>query len=123
MTLRAMTIDDLAAELGRTREWLSDHWRRMVKEKKLPAPLLERGSPTWDRAQVYAVRDKALPPAARPMAAAFRAAMDAAHATPEDAAYHDEEAADRRRLDARFGGAGAVGTGQPKRHQDKEAAD
>jgi hypothetical protein len=62
----------------------------------------------WDPAHVYAYRDKKLPAAARVIAAAFRAAMDAAHATPADAIHQDEVAEDRRRLDTHFGGASAL---------------
>jgi hypothetical protein len=102
MTFRALTLDDVAGELGRSAEWLSNNWRDLVKAGKLPKPLLEKGPPTWDAAQVYAVRDKNLTAAQRAVAAAFRAAIDAAHTAPADALYHDEEAADRRRLDLRF---------------------
>lgn len=102
MTLRPYTIDDLARDHNRSRDWASDNWSRLVKEGKLPAPLIEKGGPVWDLAQVYAVRDKALPPAARPVAAAFRAAFDAAHAAPAEAIFDDQVVSDRRRLVRRF---------------------
>lgn len=103
MSNRAYTIDDLAREYGRSRQWAADNWRRLVREKKLPPTLSDTGSPVWDPAHVYAYRDKALPPAARVIAAALRAAMDAAHATPADAIHQDQVSEGRRRLDARFG--------------------
>lgn len=103
MTFRALTLDDLAREFGRGRDWMSDHWRDLVATKKLPPPLVERGPPTWDAAQVYALRDKHLPAAVRANAAAIRAAFDAA-SQPTDPLYHDDVAEDRKRLDTRFGG-------------------
>lgn len=104
MTTRALTIDDIARMRGRSREWVSDQWRRLVKEGKLPPPIENSatGSPVWDAAQVFAVLDKHLPAAVRANAAAIRAAYDAAHASPHDALYDDELAGWRRKLDARF---------------------
>ncbi|HRN83252.1 MAG TPA: hypothetical protein PK857_00410 [Hyphomicrobium sp.] len=122
MTMRALTLPEVAAGLGRSAEWLSAHWRRLVAEKKLPPPLIERGGPTWDAAQLYAMLDKHLPAAVRANAAAIRAAFDAAHASPRDALHTDELAEWRARLDKRFGEHGAVGTGQPKRPAEKERA-
>lgn len=103
MTLRAYTLDDLARDHGRSRDWASGHWRGLVAAKRLPPPLVESGAPTWDAAQVYAIRDKHLPAAVRATAAAIRAAYDAAHATPADARWQDELDDWRRRLDRRFG--------------------
>jgi hypothetical protein len=102
MTTRALTVHDIGRELGRTAEWVSRHWRGLVRSGKLPPPLIEAGGPTWDAAQVYAVRDKPLTPPQRAVAAAFRAALDAAHASPVDRLYDDELARDRARLDRRF---------------------
>jgi hypothetical protein len=106
MTTRALTIDDIARIRGRGREWVSDHWRRLVKEGKLPPPIEQSatGSPTWDAAQVFAVMDKHLPAAVRANAAAIRAAYDAAHGAPGDAIYDDELAEQKAKLDRRFSG-------------------
>jgi hypothetical protein len=104
MTLRALTLDDIARELGRSIDWAHKNWERLVAAGKLPPPLVTSGSPTWDPAQVYAVRDKALTPPQRAIAAAFRAAIDAAHMLPADALLNDQVADDKRRLDQRFGG-------------------
>lgn len=108
MSTRALTIDDIARQMGRSRDWLSDHWRDLVAAKKLPPPLVERGTPTWDAAQVYAMRDRHLPAAVRATAAAIRAAYDAA-ASPESALYEDELAQWRDKLDRRFGNSQAGG--------------
>jgi hypothetical protein len=109
MSIRAYTLDDVAREFGRSRDWASKHWPDLVRDKKLPEPLLKTGSPVWDRAHVYAHRDKHLSPAARATAIAWRAALDAAHAAPADAVHQDEIADSRKRLDRRFGGTSGNG--------------
>lgn len=101
MSNRAYTIDDLAKECNRTRDWASDNWRSLVKAGTLPPPIVEKGGPVWDLAQVYAVRDKALPPAARPIAAAFRAAIAAQQ--PGGGLFDDQAEKDRALLNRRFG--------------------
>lgn len=102
MTTRALTIHDIGRELGRTAEWVSRHWHELVAKGKLPPPLLDAGSPTWDPAQVYAVRDRKLTPPQRAIAAAFRAALDAAATAPGERLHDDALAADRAKLDKRF---------------------
>lgn len=109
MSYRALTIEDIAREYGRTVDWMSRNWRNLVGAKKLPVPLLDVGSPTWDAAQVYAYRDKHLPAAMRAVAAAHRAAFDAASSTPDDAIHSDTVVNDKRKLDARFGAGRAAG--------------
>jgi len=105
MSLAPYTLVDLARDLNRCHDWASRHWRDLVAQGRLPRPIEERGSPVWDRAHVYALRDKSLPtPATRAIAAAIRAAYDAAAAAPEDRQYHDEIAESSARLDRRFGG-------------------
>lgn len=107
MTTRALTIHDIGRELGRTADWVSRNWDKLVREGKLPPPLLEGGPPTWDAAQVYAVRDRKLTPQQRVFAAAFRAAQDAAATAPAERLHENEIARDRERLDRRFSGKGA----------------
>lgn len=105
MTTRALSINDLARVYGKGPQWMRDHWRNLVAAKKLPPPILEVGTPTWDAGQVYAMIDAKLPAAVRANAAAFRAAVEAAVLAPRDAIADDEIAEARRKLDARFGGA------------------
>lgn len=98
---RALTAADVAAELGRSVDWLHRHWRQLVKSKQLPEPLLGRdgGELSWSAAQVYAVLDRGLTPRQQAAAAAYRAAAEAYvfGASPEAAAI----AASRARLDRR----------------------
>lgn len=100
--MRALTLDDIAKQFGRSREWASDHWRDLVAKGKLPPPLLDTGPPTWSPAQVYAVQDKKLPAATRAVAAAFRAAEEAASRSPAERLEADDDDAWRDRLDRRF---------------------
>ncbi len=102
MSLSPYTIDDVAADYDRTRDWASRNWRDLVKKGRLPQPIEDTGSPVWDRAQVYAVRDKPLPAATRAIVAAHRAAFDVAHTLPREALHSDEVAKDRARLDRHF---------------------
>lgn len=99
----AMTISDVARELGRSTTWLHTHWRDLVAQKKIPAPLIEKGGAVWSQAQFYAFQDRGLTPAQRVAAAAYRAAHAAALAidrhTVDDA---DTVAAARERLDQKF---------------------
>lgn len=99
---RALTAADVAAELGRSVDWVHKNWRDLVKAGKLPAPLLggDGGELSWSSAQVYAVLDRALTPKQKAAAAAFRAAAEAyvIGASPEAAAM----AASRERLDRRL---------------------
>lgn len=98
-----MTAPELAEELGRKTSWLYDNWRGEVSAKRLPSPLHGGTAPlTWSRAQVVAVLDRALSPAEKVAAAAFRAAAAAAagaRLVPADALAVEEA---RSRLDARF---------------------
>lgn len=96
---QSLTAADVAAELGRSPQWLYDNWRRLVAAKQLPKPVVEAGGLAWNAAQVYAVLDRELTPVQRATAAAFRAALAAATAAGDD----DEVEAGRRRLAARFG--------------------
>lgn len=105
MTTRALSIVDLARVLGKSQDWLRDHWRKLVRDKKLPPPLLDEGHPTWDAGQVYAMIDAKLPAAVRANAAAYRAALEAAVLSPRDAISTNEIAEHRNKLDARFGSA------------------
>lgn len=104
MILRHLTLAELAAELGRSPDWLYRHWRDLVAKKKLPKPLsgFEDGPLAWSAAQVYAYLDRDLPAHLKCVVAAYRAAAaayDASHADPDEAVTL---AAARARLDARF---------------------
>lgn len=95
----ALTVPDVARELGRAPGWLYDNWQRLVSEKKIPPPIIEAGGLTWSAAQLYAYLDKPLTPAQRAIAAAYRAAHDAAAAAPRNLDEQDEIEASRARLD------------------------
>lgn len=99
---KALTLRELAAELGRSESWLYSNWERLVRHKHLPAPLLDHGPPSWSAAQVYAVLDAKLTPAQRAAAFAFRAALDAAVSAPSSRIARDHDAEARAVLDARF---------------------
>lgn len=43
MNPRALTAAQVAAEFGRSADWLYAHWQEMVDAKKLPAPLSTSG--------------------------------------------------------------------------------
>ncbi|WP_414462926.1 hypothetical protein [Hyphomicrobium sp. DY-1] len=98
---RSLTAADVGREFGRTAEWVHANWRELVKEKKIPAPILESGHVTWSAAQFYAILDRKLTAQQRAVAAAFRIAQDAA-LTPQDLDQLDAIAADRAALDQRF---------------------
>lgn len=99
-----LTADELAEELGRKSSWLYDNWRAEVEARRIPPPLNGGRAPlTWDRAQVHAVRDKALAPAERLAAAAIRAAYAAAEETRLTHAGNGRVVSDRAALDQRFG--------------------
>jgi transposase-like protein len=102
MPQRALTIDDIAREFGRTRAWAYENWRRLVADGRLPAPLHGDGEGlAWSAAQVYALLDKKLTKPQRTAAAAYRAAFEAAAAS--DATLIDTSEADARaRLQQRY---------------------
>lgn len=107
MSMRALTATDVARELGRSPDWLFSNWPRLVKEKRIPAPLLEAGGLTWSAAQFYAVIDKRLTADQRAAAAAYRAALEAAKSAAADLEQTDAVLAARDRLDQRFHREGA----------------
>lgn len=77
MAARSLTATQVAAELGRSRDWLYDHWRNLVAHEKMPPPVGEAGCLAWNSGQFYAWLDRDLAPQQRAAAAAYRAAMDA----------------------------------------------
>lgn len=99
MSARALTAADVGREFGRSADWIYDNWRRLVAEKKLPAPIIEAGGLTWSAAHVYAFLDRHLTAAQRANAAAYRAALEAALAAPGDLSELDDIQASRHRLD------------------------
>lgn len=100
--MRALSIKEVAAELGRSADWLQRHWRELVERKVLPPPLPGEGTLAWSAAQLYAVLDKPLTREQRALAAAFRAAEAVARQTAGGEADRDEIEASRARIATRF---------------------
>lgn len=94
--LRALTLREAGALIGRSPDWLRDNWRLWHKTHRFPRPVLEHGTHVWDLAQLCAWLDRDLPPRQAAAAAAFRAAYLAALAA--DPAAADDLAAWRDRL-------------------------
>jgi hypothetical protein len=83
MPQRALTLRDIATELGRSPNWVRLNWRNLVKNEGLPPPLLDSGRGadcSWSAAQFYAWQDQKLSKAMRATVAAYRAAFEAASA-------------------------------------------
>jgi hypothetical protein len=99
-----MTAVELADELGRKVGWIHDNWRAEVEARRLPAPLNGGAPPlVWDRAQVYALRDRPLRPEHRALAVAYRAAVAAAEASHADSGAADRMVESRAHLDRLLG--------------------
>jgi predicted DNA-binding transcriptional regulator AlpA len=108
---RALSAKEVAAEFGKSADWLYGHWPRLVKEKRLPRPISglmgSNEALKWNSAQVFAYLDRDLPAAMKTATAAHRAAALAAqeacmnHAT--DHAIDVSVADAAMRLDQRFG--------------------
>ena len=104
---RTLDLEQCAAELGRSADWLRNHWRRLVADERMPRPVSgdtgNGGKLAWNSAQLYAWLDRRLTPAERAAAAAYRASAEAyadtAAGRPNAVA---EIAASRERLDARL---------------------
>jgi predicted DNA-binding transcriptional regulator AlpA len=99
-----LTVPELADELNRSVAWIYEHWQAEAKAGRLPKPL-NGGKPplTWDRAQVYACRDRELSPPQRIAAMAYRAAAAAAADAPHVGRSAIEDAEWREKLNQRFG--------------------
>ncbi len=106
----ALSVKELGRELGRSPSWVYKNWEELVIQKVIPAPIIETGGPVWSAAQVYAYLDRKLTPAQRAAAAAYRAALAAALATPKEVAELDEVEAARATLARRFAPADLSGT-------------
>ena len=78
--MRALSITDVAAELGKSNDWLYRHWETLAKSSGFPRPIIEAGNPSWSAPHVYAWIDRHLPKEKRIAAAAYRAAEQAARA-------------------------------------------
>lgn len=103
LTLPALTLDDVARELGRSRDWLARHHGDDVSLPGFPAPIHERGGLVWSAPAVWAWLDRDLPDHLRAHAAAYRAALAAAVERPDA----DDTAHWRDVLNRKFGGAAA----------------
>ena len=95
--MQALSLRDVARELGRTEDWVQRNWQQLVADKKMPPPLHPTGSLQWSAPGFFAWLDRDLPAPLRPHAAAYRAAYDAATAPPQD-----DVADARERLNKRF---------------------
>lgn len=74
-----LTVDELAAEIGRKSSWVYDNWKSEAQAGRLPKPLHDGRAPlVWSRAQVIACIDRDLTRPARITAQAYRAALAAA---------------------------------------------
>lgn len=94
--MHALSLADVARELGRSEDWVARNWQHLADRKGMPRPLHPNGTLAWSSPGFYAWLDKDLPPALRPHAAAYRAAFAAALAPADDVAQS------RATLDARF---------------------
>lgn len=90
MPARALTVTELAAELGRSKEWLYEHWQHLCEKKGMPRPLIEGGSLSWSAPQIYAWMDRPLTKEQRACTAAYRAAFEAAIIAPKTLNVADE---------------------------------
>jgi hypothetical protein len=102
MATQALTINDVAAELGRSAAWV------YANAHKLPEPIISDGKMTWSAPAFYAWMDQKVPENLKPLTAVYRALMAVA-AMPRDAMQQQltteaAEEADRAKLNARFGG-------------------
>lgn len=101
---RTLDLEQCAAELGRSADWLRNHWRRLVATERMPRPVAgtDGSKLAWNAGHLYAWLDRTLSPAERASAAAYRAAAEAyadtAAGRPNAVA---EIEASRERLDAR----------------------
>lgn len=84
MTEPTLTAAELAAELGRSVAWVLEHRQAMQKMLHMPRPLPGGPPLVWDRAQIYAWKDRALPRDMRIAAMAYRAAEAAARGVTDD---------------------------------------
>lgn len=98
-----MTLAEVAAELGRSPDWLGRQWANLCQTDDMPLPVRAIGMLAWNRAQFYAWLDRDLPPEMRTSAMAYRAAAAAAAAAHHIHPDTIEQEASRARLDDRLG--------------------
>lgn len=104
MPARALTLAEVALELGRTEEWLARRLPQLIRQEGMPKPIHQAGARVWCAAQLYAWLDRNLPPKQRIAAAAYRAALEAATSPLTSSLMApDEGAAWRGKLEERFG--------------------
>ncbi len=99
MPLRALSLGEVAAELGRSEDWLARHWSDLVSSRGMPAPIHEKGGLVWSAPAIHAWLVRDLPADLQALASAYRAALEAAREAPAD---RDEIETWRARLDARI---------------------
>jgi uncharacterized caspase-like protein len=101
MPIRAMTLSEVAVELGIPPRRFHRTWPTLVAQKGLPRPVLDGETPKWSAAQFYTWQDRRLGKEQRAAAAAYRAAYEAASAP--GASLFDTTAADQQMaLEARY---------------------
>ena len=69
-----LTIDDVANELGRSRDWMYRNWPTLVAKDQMPKPIGKHPL-VWNDAQIYAWIDRQLDPNMKAASAAMRAAI------------------------------------------------
>jgi hypothetical protein len=101
MPIRALTLQEVAEELGLPTRRFYIIWRQMVAKQGFPRPLVDGETPKWCPAQLYAWMDRGLTKQQRVAAAAYRAAFEAVNQP--DASLIDTSVTERRSaLEARF---------------------
>lgn len=100
--MRSLNVAEVAAEMGRSTQWVYTHWRRLAAKEGMPMPVRGEDPPLmWSAAQFYAWLDRDLPEKLKASAAAFRAAA-AAYVNRDDANEAADIDAARAELDRRF---------------------
>ncbi len=101
----ALSATEVAAELGRSKDWLYANWKKLVRDRGMPPPLHapQRGAElVWSRVQFFAWLDKDLSPEMKNRVAAIRTAIEAFKGNLE--AHEQAEIAKwRAHLDEKFG--------------------
>lgn len=105
VVIRHLTVDEVAAELGRSTYWVYRNWRDLVAKRRMPRPVSGAdggGTLAWSAAHFYAWLDRDLPPELKAAATAYRAAAAAYVVSHIDDDEQRAAAASRARLDQRF---------------------
>jgi hypothetical protein len=52
-----LSLEETAAEIGRSADWLQRHWPRLVRERGFPLPLHDEKPYVWDPDHLQAWKD------------------------------------------------------------------